>query len=269
MTAITENVAASHPAKWSTPVLEAITAAVENEADRVGHGLSLLDPMAGIGRARLEQATKPYARAVAGVELQPEWCTAGTTQGNATRLDFASGLFDGVVTSPVFGNRMSDHHDAKDRCGACGGTAYRTDPALGVHGSDLHPCPTCKGSGLSWRNTYAHALRRHGGELVAGSAAAIQWGPAYRQLHRRVLAECIRVVVEDGLLAVNMSNHVREGAEQFVTEWWLNEIILAGCRIREVRRVESRRQRHGANGGVRVDGECLIVAHTPNPRRLV
>ncbi len=251
-TPVTKNVAAEHPARWSTPVLEAITAAVENEADRVGHGLSLLDPMAGIGRARLEQATKPYARAVAGVELQPEWCTAGTTQGNATNLAFASGLFDGVVTSPVFGNRMSDHHDARDFCGTCRGSGCQV-PGLHEHGAVIvghGPCSACKGSGLSWRNTYAHALRRHGGELVAGSAAALQWGPAYRQLHRRVLAECIRVVVEDGLLAVNMSNQIRAG-------------------LGEVRRVESRRHRHGANGGIRVDGECLIVAHSPKPRRLV
>jgi hypothetical protein len=268
MTAITENVAAAHPAKWSTPVLEAITLVVEAEADRVAHGLSILDPMAGIGRARLEQATKPYARAVAGVELQPEWCTAGTVQGDATRLDFASGLFDGVVTSPVFGNRMSDHHDARDACGACRGTGL--EDVL-----DRITCSRCKGTGLSWRNTYAHALRRHGGDLVAGSAAALQWGPAYRQLHKRILSECIRVVVEDGMLAVNMSNHlatkVKGGpqVEQLVTEWWLNEIIVAGCRIREVRRVESRRQRDGANGGIRVDGECLIVAHTPTQRRLV
>jgi len=79
----------------------------------------------------------------------------------------------------------------------------------------------------------------------------------------------IRVVTEGGMLAVNMSNHVREGKEQLVVEWWVNEIILAGCQLHEVRRVSTRRQRNGANRDARVDGEVIIVAHTPNPRRLV
>lgn len=35
------------------------------------------------------------------------------------------------------------------QCDDCRGTGYRTDPVLGVHGSDLHPCPTCNGVGKS------------------------------------------------------------------------------------------------------------------------
>lgn len=34
------------------------------------------------------------------------------------------------------------------RCDGCRGTGYRTDPALGVHGSDLHPCSSCAGVGV-------------------------------------------------------------------------------------------------------------------------
>lgn len=35
------------------------------------------------------------------------------------------------------------------RCDDCGGAGWRTDPALGNHGSDLEPCRTCKGRGRS------------------------------------------------------------------------------------------------------------------------
>jgi SAM-dependent methyltransferase len=269
---VINNLAAEHPARWSTPVLEAMTTVAEAEYERTGSRLSVIDPFAGVGRGRLEIALKPYVSAVIGIELQPEWCTDEETyQADATALPYEDGLFDAVFSSPVFPNRMTDHHDAKDPCKACGGSGcevfgpHSHGCVIVGHGS----CKQCKGSGLSWRNTYAHALRRHGGEVVPGSAAVLQWGPAYRSLHRRALVEMIRVVVPDGLLAINMSNHIRNGTEQLVVEWWLNEMIVAGCRIHEVRRVPTRRQRNGANGEVRVDGEVVIVAHTPNPRRLV
>ncbi len=177
---------------------------------------------------------------------------------------------EGYMMHNCYGNRCADHHQAADPCKACKGTgaAPRLQPeALG------RPCDTCKGQGLSWRNTYAHALRRHGADLVPGSAAGMQWGPEYRALHRVALAEMLRVLVEGGLLAINMSNHLRTligggpQVEQLVVEWWLNEVILAGCRIQEVRRVRTSRNGKGANGQARVDGEVIIVAHTPSPRR--
>lgn len=275
MSAVLGNVAADHPAKWSSPVVLELAEVVATERERQGHPLAVLDPFAGIGRGRLADALRPNASEVLGVELQSEWCVDELTiQANACQLpDRWTGRFHAVVTSPCYGNRVADHHQAADRCKACQGRRVQV-LADSTDGEPHRPCPTCKGTGLSWRNTYAHALRRHGAELVQGSAAGMPWGPEYRALHRRALAEIIRVVAEGGLLAINMSNHLRTEVtggpqvEQLVVEWWLNEVIVAGCRIHEVRRVKTSRNGNGANGGARVDGEVIIVAHTPPARRL-
>lgn len=252
-------VATDHPAKWSRPVLDAIA---EIAVDQFGlaSGPMVLDPFAGMGRARLEEAISATSADVTGVELQPEWGDDLTVTGDATDLPAGwTGAFAAIITSPTFGNRMADHHDAADPCGGCNGSGI-------VVGST---CMRCKGTGLSWRNTYAHSLRRQGADLIPGSAAGLQWGPAYRELHRDAMTEMIRVVREDGLLVVNMSNHIRAGVEQLVVEWWLAELLYRQCSLVEVRRVATRRQRHGANAEARVAGEVVMVLRTPSQRTLL
>lgn len=259
---------ADHPAKWSASVLVALADAAAAEAERVGHTLSVLDPFAGVGRSRLAEAMTPHAHNVDGVELQPEWSDDGDTmEGDAADLPFPADTYDAVMSSPCYGNRCADSHDAKDKCKACDGRRVLVLADSTDGGACERTCPTCKGTGLSWRNTYAHALRRAGGELVPGSAAAMHWGREYRLLHRDALAEMIRVVAPGGLLAINMSNHIRDGDEQDVVGWWVNQIIVAGCILRAVLPIETPRNRNGENREVRVDAERLILAHTPKPRR--
>lgn len=226
-----------HPARWSESVLVVIAEVVRNEAHRddpVGTMRYVLDPFAGTDCWRLAEALQGHV--VKGVELEPEWARQSpqTEVGNALELapDWL-GIFDVVATSPTYGNRMADHHTPQED---------------------------------SERHTYRHTLGR---EPSSGSSAVLQWGPNYRAFHELALREMIRVLVEDGLLVINMSNHVRDGSEQLVVEWWVNAILLAGCRLVEVRRVPTRRQRHGENGDLRVDGEVVIVARTPKDRRLL
>jgi hypothetical protein len=276
-----------HPAKWSTAVLDVLTELVEAEAEALDQRVRVLDPFAGVGRQRLaDRLGSAAVISVTGVELQPEWsgealpepggAPPATVQGDATDLPAEwSGRFHVIATSPCYGNRMADHHDAADRCKACDGQGCEEgcgtctmDPSSA--GPDAHrQCRTCKGHGLSWRNTYAHALRRQGGDLVPGSAAGLQWGRAYRRLHADAIMEMLRCCTEGGLLLVNMSNHVRDGEEQLVVEWWVNELLVRQCSIVEVRRVRTPRQRRGANGEARVDGEVVIAMRTPDERRLL
>lgn len=257
-----------HPAKWSDPVLAELYDIATGEATRKGKALCVLDPFAGVGRARLESALGDAARIVQGVELQELWVVDPLTQqGDATDLwQFDAGQFDAIFTSPCYGNRMADKHQANDPCKTCRGRGRL--PLQGPTAGSLE-CGQCKGSGKSRRNTYAHELRRQGSDLAEGSAAGLQWGRAYRRFHQEFLDEAFRVVATDGLLVINMSNHLRPSGEQLVVEWWVNELIVRGVRLQEVRRVDTRRQRHGANGERRVDGEVIIVARTPEIRGLV
>lgn len=272
-----------HPAKWSKAILDVIGPVVAVHVARVADpdaevdSIRILDPFAGVGRRRLAEAIDaalPHmAGEVIGVDLQPEPHLADelTLIGDATaHPDAWAGLFDAVVTSPCYGNRMADSHNAEDRCRDCGGSGLeRKTERRTAHTMHDAPCRTCKGAGVTLRNTYAHSLRRAGGELVPGSAAGMQWGSDYRKLHEAAIREMTRVTVEGGVLVINMSNHVRARVEQRVCEWWINELIVQGCNVLEVIRVATPRQRNGANGESRVDGELVIVVRTPTPRRLL
>ena len=91
---------------------------------------------------------------------------------NAIALPFRDESFDAVVTSPTYGNRFADKHNAKDG---------------------------------SIRRSYTHDLGR---TLHAENSGSMQWGQAYRDLHVKAWAECFRVVRPGGLFVLNISDHV-------------------------------------------------------------
>lgn len=243
---------APHPAKWSENVLREIEQIVMDEATRLGRPVSILDPFAGRGLGELRDTVGDDASLVAGVELEPEWAAADerTIVGDATALpEDWTDAFDLVVTSPCYGNRMADHHEARDD---------------------------------SSRITYRHKLGRM---PTTGSAAVLQWGPTYRDLHVRAWAEVRRVVrsgrhgtpggeverILGGLAVVNVSNHLRTRTrngrriqeEQPVVEWHLNEFLMAGCRIERVVHVPTPGMGFGENGQARTDGEKILVLRMP------
>lgn len=185
-----------------------------------GRRLRILDPFAGVGGVH-----QLVGFETVGVELEPEWAGQHpqTEQGDATRLRFEDGSFDAVVTSISYGNRMADAYDGRDG---------------------------------SKRYTYRLALGR---PLSAGSGSGLQWGSAYRRLHAAAFAEMRRVVRPGGLVVVNVSNHVRRDSVQGVVEWALSALFAEGLGLVEVRLVGTPRMRHGANGGVRVVGEHVLV----------
>lgn len=258
-----------HPAKWSRALLPHIAELVVEERQRVGAALSILDPFAGVGLDTLRRALP--SRDVAdliGVELEPEWAgqdpSGATIVGDSTALPTAwEAGFDVVVSSPCYGNRMADSHEAADACKACHGSGYIGHPD---DAQDHQRCKACVGEGLSRRNTYRHTLGR---PLTAGNAGAMQWGRAYRDLHEQVMREVLRVLEPGGLVLWNVSNHVRAGEEQHVAEWHLNTWLYLGCSLHEVRRVKTPRNRQGANGAARVDGELLLAVRSPTTRRLL
>lgn len=228
-------------------------------ADTIRGRAWVLDPFAGTGRIHAIAETAGVARST-GIELEPEWANADRFPGpDRTQLvgdaldvvpTFAPGTFDAVLTSPAYGNRMADKHEAKDPCKSCGGS--------GVAGAA--ECRVCKGRGVSRRNTYRHRLGR---VLSANNGGGMQWGPEYRELHRAIWAVCVAALAPGGVFVVNCSNHIRVGAVIDVCDWHRRCLEELGLGIDDVVNVETRRQRQGANGHLRVAGEQIIICAKP------
>lgn len=214
-----------HPAKYSDAILPILRAEIERLRGPNDRYIQILDPFAGTGR--IHELGGGGTTNTFGIEIEPEWAEMHplTDQGDATNLPYDDEVFDAVITSPVYGNRMSDHHDAKD------GTT---------------------------RHTYKHYLGR---DLHPNNAGQLQWGAAYRDLHRKAWSEAVRVLRPGGKLIINVSNHIRKGVEEEVVQWHLGRILIDHEDMRFVRtiRVETPRQRHGENGKARVDCEHVLV----------
>lgn len=212
----------AHPAKYSPEVMEKIVEFL----DDWGWPARVLDPFAGTGRVHHlpEVATrsaypdlKPDETFTVGVELEPEWAamTPNTIVANALQLPFADKTFDGLITSPSYGNRLADHHNAQDG---------------------------------SRRYSYRHVLGR---PLHEDNSGRMQWGDRYREMHRQAWNECLRVLRPDSIIVLNTSNHVRGGEEQYVTEFHLQHFLDHGCAVLDLDVVNTRRLKHGANRDVR------------------
>lgn len=207
-----------HPARFSKALMPVLQAMVPPDEYPI-----VLDPFAGTGKIHaLENDTY-------GVELEHEWAFMDhrTECGDATRLRFFDESFDAVVTSPCYGNRMADHHNARDD---------------------------------SKRNTYKHVLGR---DLSPGSAACMQWGPEYRELHERAWREAWRVLRPGGRIVVNIKDHIRRGKQQYVSWWHYRTLVRLGFVPYRYVWVPTPGQRQGQNGAARTSGEWVFAFDVP------
>lgn len=237
-----------HPAMFSRELIGPL-------ADTIRGRHHVLDPFAGTGRIHLIAAAAGVARST-GIELEAEWANVDEFPGPdrlqivgdslAVLPGFPEASFDAILTSPAYGNRMADKHEAKDACKRCAGA--------GVVGPS--ECNLCRGTGLSRRNTYRHRLGR---PLSENNGGGMQWGSEYRELHRAIWAESMRVLSPGGVFVVNCSNHIRLGQLVDVCQWHVDVLVDLGLQVKQVVEVETRRQRHGANNHLRVAGEQIIV----------
>jgi SAM-dependent methyltransferase len=204
-----------HPAKFSPAILDAID-------DLLGDTARILDPFAGTGR--IHQLETPY-REITGVELEPEWADMhpNTIVGDALALDFADATFDAIATSATYGNRMADHHNARDG---------------------------------SRRNTYRHSLGR---ELNPNNSGQFHWGEKYREFHVKAWAEAIRVLRPGGRFVLNIKDHYRLSQRQEVSAWHGFELIRQGLALTKAVRVKTPGLRHGANADRRVPHESVFL----------
>lgn len=211
-----------HPAKYTDTLIPIFV-------DLLRDCPNVLDPMAGTGKIGQikEHGYKGY---VVCNELEPEWITPtppGVDEvhiGDAEHMDWAlDGQFCAICTSPTYGNRMADHHNARDG---------------------------------SRRNTYRHTLGR---PLSPGNTGMMQWGKEYRQKHVFIWIECKRVLRPDGLMIVNVSDHIRKGQVVRVVDWHVKAITSIGLLLIDKIPVETPRLRFGANSDVRVSAEWILV----------
>jgi DNA modification methylase len=201
----------THPAKFNEQILKTIEPYIRYKK-------KVLDPFAGTGKIK---DICPHAICL---EIELEWAAMrGGIVGDAIRLPFKEKTFDAIVTSPVYGNRLSDHHEAKDK---------------------------------SKRYTYRHCLGR---KLDENNSGKMQWGLEYRKFHIDAWAEVFSVLKRGGLFILNISDHVRKGEIMPVSEWHKKIIIDIGFTFVEEYRIETPRMRYGENYRARVGYENLFI----------
>lgn len=214
-----------HPATFSDEALDLITAILVRY--KPSGDLRVLDPFAGVGSIHkiAQRITRIDRSMVLGVELEPEWARQhpNTHVGSALDIPVPLGNFEAIVTSVCYGNRMADHHEAKDD---------------------------------SKRHTYRHYLGRMPSE---GSAAVMQWGQEYRDWHIGWLRYVHTRLKLRGLLIVDIKDHIRGGKLQGVVEWWAGAAALNGFDFIADVPYHAPGQRHGANGDARADMAHLLV----------
>lgn len=210
-----------HPAKYSGILLPLFA--------RLLHGCKyVLDPFAGTGKiASIKQ--HGFTGRVVCNDLEPEWKDPSFPVdewhlGDAEHLSWCNdATFDAICTSPTYGNRMADHHDARD---------------------------------ASKRRTYKHCLGR---DLTDGNTGMMQWGDEYREKHVLVYKELHRVLMPGGLFVLNVSNHVRDGIEVDVVGWHERTMLATGFSLQSMFNVPTPRMKYGENREARVPGEVVLV----------
>lgn len=188
---------------------------------------SILDPFGGIGRVH-DLSIHFQKHHTVALDIEPEWAAMAGMKANACRLPFPDGVFDGIFTSPVYGNRMSDHHKATD---------------------------------ASKRNTYTHVL---GHDLHEDNAGRMHFGTsAYESLHLTAWAEAVRVLRPGGRFVLNTKDFIRKGNLVHVTDWHVIVLQNIGLRWTVELTVPTPGNRFGANGLARVESEDVTVFDKP------
>jgi DNA modification methylase len=215
-----------HPAPFSDPILDQVAAHLR-ETGQTG---TVLDPFAGTGRVH-ELRDRAGVNTI-GVELEPEWAAKhpDTIEGNALELTntVEPETIDAIATSPTYGNRMADHHDAKDD---------------------------------SVRLTYKHTLGR---DLHDDNSGQLQWGDEYKRFHQIAWAESVAALKPGGTLTLNIKNHIRAGEQQRVTEWHVDTLYELGMHLVALDIVPTKGLMAGANADTRTLAEFVLTFRKPS-----
>jgi tRNA G10 N-methylase Trm11 len=212
----------AHPAKFSDSILECIDSVIHKY--RI-EGVAL-DPFSGVGR--IHELDRPRLK-VFGMDIEREWAfeTPDNVVGDAFHLPFREECLDALITSPTYGNRMADHHNAKDG---------------------------------SKRLTYTHTL---GHELHRNNTGKMQWGTTYRFAHIAMWDNLYELIKPGGFVVLNVSDHYRKYEIQFVSQFHVKTLAHAGIKWIDHYAVQTPRMGFGANSELRVNHENVFVGVKP------
>lgn len=186
-------------------------------------GCRVLDPFAGIGTT---SKSLPFHHVV-GIELEREWADQCSTTicGDSAEIIPTLGMFDAILTSPAYGNRMADDFVATSTTG---------------------------------RSTYRHKLGR---PLSDGTTANLYFGRKnrkYEELHEKIWTLCVNALNKDGVFILNCKDFINNNVRHNVTDWHVNYLIGLGLTLIASEKVPSPGMRYGANHSSRIDYENVV-----------
>jgi hypothetical protein len=230
---------APHPAPYSKELMPVLARMLR------GHR-RIHDPFAGTGRIFDLEAHLPGA-VISASELQPRWAAhhPKTEIGDATDLPYPDGAFDAIATSPVYPNRLTDHHNAQDDSHRINYTEYYGEP------------------------------------LQPNNAGAMPWGDKWRNLHTTAFTEFKRLLCPGGAFILNMKDFIKtvpesKAGEPYyerlesqtsksgvqvrvnVTDWCVDVCRGLGFQVVESEDVDCPGMRKGQNGAARIPYETVI-----------
>jgi len=208
-----------HPAKFSKELLPVLASYCYGD---------ILDIMGGTGRAGLLKNFNKNIKSVTINELEREWSEQAyennvdkVITGDAKNL---SGIYDCIVTSPPYGNRMADNFKA--------------------------------GKPDSMRRRYVGDLGRN---VTQGSVCCKHFGKGYEEEMVLILDAVINNIVFDRFV-LNVSNFIRNFKEVDVVAWYKYYFISKGFTLTAEEKVVTRRQKGvGANTDLRVPSENILI----------
>jgi DNA modification methylase len=184
-----------HPATFNANILSVL----ETVAPAGG---IILDIFGGVGKIG---ALAKAGRTIISNEIEPRWAIVGRENGcdeviigDATNLSIESESIDAIITSPTYGNRLADIDKSQTRVGKDKKRSdYTRRTYRAYYGKDLNT--NNSGNKMHWFNDHR--------------------GNKYRILHCKAWLEAARVLKLNGLLIINIKDHVRDGKVMKVSDW--------------------------------------------------
>ncbi|MBF0253178.1 MAG: hypothetical protein HQL29_05115 [Candidatus Omnitrophica bacterium] len=208
-----------HPAKYTDSFIPIF-------AEKLKGFKTILDPFAGTGKIS-EIKNHGWQGKIICNEIEKEWAVNPDVDEwhicDAENMNYLKDKsIDAICTSPTYGNRMADHFEAKDK---------------------------------SHRITYRHYL---GKPLSENNTGRMQWGKKYQDKHVKIFKEFKRVIKDNGILIINISDHVRSGKIMPVVAWYIFELPRAGFYLKENIEIKTPRMKFGENRA-RVNFENILI----------